>query len=118
LVIIDGEGVDCVLVKKADLAACEKERDHADLAGEPCRICGLPESHEQHGKAHKYEPNPAPPEAPRRCVWHFHANDDYWETSCGEAYCFFEGGVKENKTKFCQYCGRPVVEDTGSARVV
>jgi hypothetical protein len=33
-----------------------------------------------------------------------------WDTSCGEAHCMIEGGIQENKYKFCPYCGKPIKE--------
>lgn len=42
-----------------------------------------------------------------RCVW-THITDydqDYWETACGQAWEFTDGGPQENGLKFCGYCG-------------
>ena len=45
---------------------------------------------------------------PKECDWmHETAGvDDYWETGCGEAHQFIDGGPKENDFEFCPYCGR------------
>ena len=32
-----------------------------------------------------------------------------WETTCGEAYIFIDGGPAENRAKFCCYCGAPIM---------
>lgn len=43
-----------------------------------------------------------------RCDW-LHETDhscDYWETGCGEAHQFIDGGPQENKYRYCPYCGR------------
>lgn len=31
-----------------------------------------------------------------------------WESSCGEAWSFIDGGPEENRVRFCQGCGKPV----------
>lgn len=47
----------------------------------------------------------------RTCTWG--ASDDfeadYWETACGEAFSFIDGGPLENHIKFCPYCGLAVL---------
>ena len=45
------------------------------------------------------------------CVWKQHDDydDDYWESDCGEAWCFIDGTPAENKVKFCHGCGGKVV---------
>ena len=64
---------------------------------EPCPECGVG-AHEQEAV----------------CVWTCHGNefdddDDVWETSCGEAYCFIDGGTfADNLVRFCSFCGKPV----------
>ena len=45
------------------------------------------------------------------CVWKWDEhNDDFWDTACGESFCFIDGGPKENHTKYCPYCGRLIEE--------
>ena len=46
------------------------------------------------------------------CTW---TQDDWggdsqWETSCGHAFEFHDGGPAENDIKYCGYCGKPLVE--------
>lgn len=36
------------------------------------------------------------------------AEDETWETSCGNAYILLEGTPKENDYNFCPGCGRHV----------
>lgn len=48
---------------------------------------------------------PAPAVVP--CAWR-QDDDGNWNTACGEIFCYNDGGPKENKTNFCQYCGKPV----------
>lgn len=43
----------------------------------------------------------------KACTWE-HSDDpdmSWWETSCGEAWTFIDGGPAENGMKFCPYCG-------------
>jgi hypothetical protein len=44
--------------------------------------------------------------------------DPFYETNCGESFCFIEGDVKYNGIKYCPYCGRPirVIEEEKDAR--
>jgi hypothetical protein len=35
-------------------------------------------------------------------------DDSMWETSCGEAFTFINGGPTENGVLFCHHCGKPV----------
>jgi hypothetical protein len=47
-----------------------------------------------------------------RCRWSQDENWgddlDLWETDCGEAFQFMDGGPAENRIRFCCYCGKPV----------
>lgn len=48
----------------------------------------------------------------QHCYW---SQDDYggcslWETSCGHAFEFNDGGPSENGFAFCGYCGKPLIE--------
>jgi hypothetical protein len=47
-----------------------------------------------------------------KCQWEPWIPDDFntWDTSCGEAHCFIESGIKDNKYKFCPYCGLEIEE--------
>lgn len=42
------------------------------------------------------------------CQWVESRDGEYWETSCGEAWCFTDGGVEDNGVKFCHGCGKRV----------
>lgn len=45
------------------------------------------------------------------CPWEVDACFDYgdtYNTACGEAWSFVEGGVEDNRVKFCHGCGRKV----------
>lgn len=46
------------------------------------------------------------------CVWTFDADQGMYDTGCGEAWCFEEGGTAENKVKFCPFCQGAVREAT------
>lgn len=43
------------------------------------------------------------------CAWNEN-EDGVWETSCGDLFEFIESGPKDNKMKFCCYCGKKLVE--------
>ena len=51
--------------------------------------------------------NPRHVKLVKKCQWKRWTPDDFntWDTSCGEAHCFIEGDIAENKYKFCPYCG-------------
>jgi len=37
--------------------------------------------------------------------WTYDEMDDYYETACKNAYCLADGTLKDNKHKYCPYCG-------------
>jgi hypothetical protein len=39
------------------------------------------------------------------CEWECDEDDYSWASSCGEKYCFTEGGPEDNGHKFCHGCG-------------
>lgn len=43
------------------------------------------------------------------CKWHYDEADCFWSSECGEDWQFIDGGPEENRVKFCQGCGQPVV---------
>lgn len=43
---------------------------------------------------------------PLTCEWTHNDDDGFWETSCGEAWRFDDGGPKENNMHFCHCCGK------------
>ena len=44
------------------------------------------------------------------CEWTFQDSDCYYDSDCGEGWCFEVGDLKENKVKFCPFCGKKVKE--------
>ena len=40
------------------------------------------------------------------CAWTCEEMDDFWNTSCEKAWCFMEGTPKQNRMKFCPFCGK------------
>jgi len=34
--------------------------------------------------------------------------DDYYETSCDKSFMLADGTPKQNKMRFCCYCGKPL----------
>ena len=45
---------------------------------------------------------------PLTCEWALNGDDGYWDTSCGKAWRFDDGGPKENNMNFCHCCGKTV----------
>jgi len=45
-----------------------------------------------------------------KCEWTEDKHDDMWETTCGNAHVFFDGGPKANNYKYCPYCGIEITE--------
>jgi hypothetical protein len=43
--------------------------------------------------------------APTYCRWTYDVYDGSWNTGCGHAFTFNDGGPVENSQKFCGYCG-------------
>lgn len=43
---------------------------------------------------------------PLTCEWAHNDDDGYWDTSCGKAWRFDDGGPKENNMNFCHCCGK------------
>lgn len=92
----------------------------------PCPFCGeiLIEHEDHHGSwwAHRQDPGPCiasttqlfDEDGFRRwnqrpvCEWKEHPEDGYWQSACGEQWCFVDGGVKENRVRFCHGCGGKV----------
>jgi hypothetical protein len=46
---------------------------------------------------------------PDGCKWTYDEHDYKWDSACGEAWMFSDGGPIENGVKFCQSCGKPVL---------
>ncbi|MGE5523420.1 MAG: hypothetical protein ACM3SS_06885 [Rhodospirillaceae bacterium] len=44
------------------------------------------------------------------CLWTKN-EDGYFDTSCGQAFVFTDGGPSENRMEFCCYCGGRLTED-------
>lgn len=45
-------------------------------------------------------------ETGRMCAWSLADEDaSIWETACGHAFMFNDGGPQENGAQFCPYCG-------------
>lgn len=44
------------------------------------------------------------------CTWTLDDSNDgeIWETSCGQAFSFTEGGVEDNGFVFCYKCGKRI----------
>lgn len=47
---------------------------------------------------------------PGECAWTLDDEENgIWQSSCGEAWSFVEGGPTENRVSFCHHCGKSVV---------
>ncbi len=46
----------------------------------------------------------------KECAWIKDESHDMYETSCGRAFCFINGGIKDNKMAYCPYCGKEIIE--------
>lgn len=44
------------------------------------------------------------------CIWIYDDCCCFWETKCGEGYCVNCGTPKDNKIKFCPFCGKEILE--------
>lgn len=51
------------------------------------------------------------PEPAAVCEWTLDY-DGLWETGCGEAFTFVDGGLFENNFVFCYSCGRKIEDVT------
>jgi hypothetical protein len=40
------------------------------------------------------------------CIWHYDDFEGSYNTDCGQAWCLNEGTPKQNKIRYCHYCGR------------
>lgn len=46
---------------------------------------------------------------PEACEWHLDDEENgIWQSACGEAWSFIDGGPVENSVRYCQGCGKPV----------
>jgi hypothetical protein len=52
------------------------------------------------------QPTQAQAGAVLTCEWTQNEDDCFWETACGEAWRFDDGGPKENNMHFCHFCGK------------
>ena len=45
------------------------------------------------------------------CKWEWNGEDfDYYDTECGETFYIESGTLKENKIKYCPFCGKEIEE--------
>ena len=44
------------------------------------------------------------------CMWRNIKWGGFYDTECGDWHCFEVDGIKENKFKFCPYCGKRIKE--------
>ena len=41
-----------------------------------------------------------------KCKWTYDEDMDCWEAECDNLFSLMEGTPKENKMKYCPYCGK------------
>ena len=46
----------------------------------------------------------------RECQWRYDTEGDCWDSDCGQAWTFIDGGLPQNGVKFCHGCGGKVIE--------
>lgn len=62
-----------------------------------------------HGTKLYIQPQAELPAERVACNWSLTDDDNMiYESACGEAWVFNDGGPKENNVRFCQGCGKPV----------
>ena len=77
-----------------------------------CHACGAdgPDADSQHESEARSAWNRRTPQPvvrePLTCEWTHNDDDGYWDTSCGKAWRFDDGGPKENNMNFCHCCGK------------
>ena len=42
------------------------------------------------------------------CIWTYDDDQEVWETTCGEGFCFNDGNPITNNMKFCPFCGNKI----------
>jgi hypothetical protein len=70
----------------------------------PCAGCDEPEACEIVSRCLE-------PARPESCRWTHDEENGIWNTACGEAHLFEEGGPAENEHRFCPYCGGALTLD-------
>lgn len=48
------------------------------------------------------------------CAWRA-GEDGVWQSNCGEAHVFIDGGPRDNNYRYCPYCGRVIANMTPNA---
>lgn len=44
----------------------------------------------------------------KKCKWEYLEFEEAYETSCDEMFCLYTGTLKENKIKYCPFCGNKI----------
>jgi hypothetical protein len=110
----DNQRLEKVIARLAERAAISKETPR-----------GLPQSNYARRLLIEAAPPDEPEAHPREddgrvfCEWSLDdvGGDSVWETTCGHAFQFNDGGPAENHMAFCGYCGKPLVETLTSEDV-
>ena len=81
----------------ADQHQCDKLNEHHGALGKEAKlpIYTAPQPTQAQAGA-----------VPLTCEWTHNDDDGFWETACGDAWRFDDGGPKENNMNFCHCCGK------------
>jgi len=52
-----------------------------------------------------------------KCVWVYDEYHDFWDTSCGKGWLLTEGSLKDNKIKYCPFCGKKIKDNDPQKRL-
>ena len=80
-----------------NMAYCERHNEHYSHANGGCAECLAEEINKKR----------------ETCLWEFDEHHGFYETGCKNAFLFETEGIKENKFKFCPYCGKEIKEKQG-----
>lgn len=45
------------------------------------------------------------------CIW-TENGDGFWDTGCGETFCFIDGNPLDNGFRCCCFCGKSLLQNT------
>lgn len=81
----------------ADQHQCDKLNEHHGSLGKEAKLPIYAAPHPTQAQAGA---------VPLTCEWAHNENDGFWESACGEAWRFDDGGPAENSMHFCHSCGK------------
>ena len=99
----------------APVGVGEAAERYRNAIASACEGWTMPDGLRKHLEAALWSPpTPQPPQmqagaVPLTCVWTHNEDDGFWETACGEAWRFDDGGPGENNMHFCHSCGKSLL---------